>query len=139
MIVAPSRPAAKRSDRCFACGTHHPHGLRLRFVQDGEEAVSAVWRTDAAWQGFEGVIHGGIVTAVLDESMSHAVAAGGVPALTCELRVRLHHHVGPFEELKVRGWVVERHRRRIAAEATLKDGDGVERAHAWAVFLTPQP
>jgi acyl-coenzyme A thioesterase PaaI-like protein len=97
-----------------------------------------VWRTDKAWEGFRGVIHGGIVSTVLDEAMSKAVATAGVCALTCELRVRLRQRVEVAEELQIRGWVVERRKRRIVTEATLKDSNGLERAHAWATFLEPQ-
>jgi len=100
--------------------------------------VKALWRTDEVWEGFRGVIHGGIVSTVLDEAMSKAIAAQGIPAFTCELRVRLRHHVESTEELEVRGWVVEKRKRRILAEATLKDQQGRERAHAWATFLEIQ-
>ena len=138
MTIAQSRPGARCNDRCFVCGSRNPSGLRLCFAPDGDHAVAACWRTDEVWEGFRGVIHGGIVSTVLDEAMSKAVAAEGVPALTCELRVRLRHHVEPCEELQVRGWVVDRRRRRITTEGTLKDRNGVERAHAWATFLALQ-
>jgi len=129
---------AQSNDHCFACGSRNPCGLRLCFAADGEQGVSAVWRTDKAWEGFRGVIHGGIVSTVLDEAMSKAVATAGVCALTCELRVRLRQRVEVAEELQIRGWVVERRKRRIVTEATLKDSNGLERAHAWATFLEPQ-
>jgi acyl-coenzyme A thioesterase PaaI-like protein len=94
-----------------------------------------LWRTNEIWEGFRGVIHGGVVSTVLDEAMSKAVAAEGIRALTCELRVRLRQHVGSSEELQVKGWVVERRKRRILTEACLCDRSGRERAHAWATFL----
>jgi acyl-coenzyme A thioesterase PaaI-like protein len=128
---------AQPNERCFVCGNRNPHGLRLCFMPDGDHAVRALWRTDAMWEGFRGVIHGGIVSTVLDEAMSKAVAATGIPALTCELRVRLRRHVVASEELRIRGWVVETRKRRILAEATLQDPGGAERAHAWATFLQP--
>jgi acyl-coenzyme A thioesterase PaaI-like protein len=123
------------NDRCFVCGSRNPQGLRLCFAPDGDRAVVAVWRTKEVWEGFRGVIHGGIVSTVLDEAMSKAVAAAGICAVTCELRIRLRQRVEVAEELRIRGWVVEKRKRRIAAEATLNDSDGLERAHAWAIFL----
>lgn len=131
----PAMARAIPNGRCFACGPHHPHGLRLRFTQMGEHGVTAPWRTGPQWEGFQGVIHGGIVVTVLDEAMSKAVAASGAPALTCELRVRLRRHIAPAEHLRVNGWIVEKRKRRIATEASLTDEDGQERAHAWAAFL----
>jgi acyl-coenzyme A thioesterase PaaI-like protein len=123
------------NDRCFVCGSQNPQGLRLCFAPDGDRAVAAEWRTKEVWEGFRGVIHGGIVSTVLDEAMSKAVAAAGICALTCELRVRLRQRVEVAEELRIRGWVTEKRKRRVVTEATLKDGNGLERAHAWAIFL----
>jgi acyl-coenzyme A thioesterase PaaI-like protein len=97
--------------------------------------VTAVWRTGEVWEGFRGMIHGGIVSTVLDEAMSKAVAATGICALTCDLRVRLRQRIEVGEELRIRGWVVEKRKRRIVTEATLRDSRGQERAHAWATFL----
>ena len=128
------QPPLQANDACFVCGSKNPRGLRLRFAADAG-AVSALWETSGGWEGFQGVIHGGIVSTVLDEAMSKAVASNGWPALTCELRVRLRRHVSPGECLQVRGWVVEKRKRRVLTEACLKDQEGNERAHAWAAFL----
>jgi acyl-coenzyme A thioesterase PaaI-like protein len=130
-----SRPQAQPTNHCFVCGQGNPQGLHLRFSADGAEAVVAHWHPQETWEGFRGVIHGGIVSTVLDEAMSKAVAAQGIPALTCELRVRLRERVAPAEELEIRGWVVEKRKRKISTEAILSDAAGRERAHAWAVFL----
>jgi acyl-coenzyme A thioesterase PaaI-like protein len=138
MTIAYRRLMVQPNDCCFVCGRRNPRGLRLCFVPDGDHAVTAVWRTNEVWEGYRGVIHGGIVSTVLDEAMSKAVVAAGIRALTCELRVRLRQHIGAAEELQIRGWVVERRKRRIATEATLKDRNGLERAHAWAIFLELQ-
>ena len=120
---------------CFACGVDHPHGLKLRFRTNGSGSVTADWTPSKAWEGFQGIIHGGIVSTVLDEAMSKAVAAAGAPALTCHLEVRLRQHVAAGEPMLVRGWVVEKRKRRIQVEAELRDRVNVERAHAWATFL----
>ena len=56
-------------------------------------------------------------------------------ALTAELRVRFRHPVVAGEHVRIRGWVVEKRRRLVKAEATLAAADGSELAHAWAHFL----
>jgi acyl-coenzyme A thioesterase PaaI-like protein len=104
-------------------------------VRERDGAVTAEWRPTKNWEGFEGIVHGGIISTVLDEAMSKAVAAMNYEALTGELRVRFRHHVAAGEDLRVRGWVVEKVKRLITAEATLTAADGSERAHAWARFL----
>jgi acyl-coenzyme A thioesterase PaaI-like protein len=109
--------------------------LKLQFHVNGWGSVTADWTPSKIWEGFQGVIHGGIVSTVLDEAMSKAVAAAAKPAFTCHLEVRLHRPVAPGESLVVRGWVVKKRKRYIRVEAELRDRLSVERAHAWATFL----
>lgn len=97
--------------------------------------MEAAWIPAEGWESFRGTVHGGIVSTVLDEAMSKAVIARDWEALTVDLRVRFRTRVTPGERLQVRGWVVERHKRKIVAEATLVTASGVERAHGWGVFL----
>lgn len=129
-------PAARPNEYCFVCGARHPYGLHLRFESEGVGRVAADWRPDPALQGFEGVIHGGIVSTVLDEAMSKAVAASGIRALTCDLRVRMRRSVTPGETLRIRGWIVDHRKRLVETEAVILDDQGRERAHAWASFLS---
>ncbi len=120
---------------CIVCGPENPRGLKLRFHSLSDGVVAAEWTPTRDWEGFKGIIHGGIISTVLDEAMSQAVSARGWPALTCELRVRLRRHVAPGETLQVRAWVADRQRRKILTEAALVNSRGEEHAHAWAVFL----
>jgi acyl-coenzyme A thioesterase PaaI-like protein len=90
-------------------------------------------------EGFRGIVHGGIVSTVLDEAMSKAVFATNCQALTCELRVRFRHRVTVGEPLRIRGWVVARQKRKITAEASLCTLDGKERAHSLAIRVLAAP
>ena len=133
-VGEPQRGAAPLNPACIACGRENPHGLRLRFENKGQ-MVASDWIPSEGWQGFRGVIHGGVVATVLDEAMSKAVVARGWEALTAELTIRLRKRVAPGERLTVLGMVVSKRKREIRAEASLRDGGGGERAHAWAKFL----
>jgi len=128
------RAAAMLNPSCIACGEANPHGLRLHFSRQGC-AVYANWVPTDNWQGFRGVIHGGVVTTVLDEAMSKAVVACGWEALTAELTVRLRARVVPGESLTVMGMVRSKRKREIRTEACVIDDSGRERAHAWGKFL----
>lgn len=97
--------------------------------------MEAVWTPSADWEGFEGVTHGGILSTLLDEAMSKAVVACGLVGMTCELKVRYRHFVETGEELHLKGWITERKRRRISAEASLCNNSGEERVHGWGTFL----
>jgi acyl-coenzyme A thioesterase PaaI-like protein len=123
--------------KCFVCGPQNAKGLQLRFEMGADGEAIARWKPDSAFEGAEGIIHGGIVSTVLDEAMSKAIAARGWKAFTCELRVRLRRHVTTGGTFTIRGWVVEKRKRRVLAEALLAGPEGDEYAHAWASFLEP--
>lgn len=126
---------ARTQNRCIVCGQENPYGLHIHFVRERDGVISAEWQPTENWEGFKGIVHGGIISTVLDEAMSKAVAAMKCEALTGELRVRFRHHVSAGESLRIRGWVVGKVKRLVKAEATLMAADGSERAHAWARFL----
>ena len=121
--------------RCFACGPEHPRGLRLHFVTTEDGAMSAEWTPTSDLEGYGGIVHGGIVSTVLDEAMAKVVAAAGLQALTAELRVRFRQQTPSGAPLRIRGWIASRKRRMIQTEAASLAADGSELAHAWAVFL----
>jgi acyl-coenzyme A thioesterase PaaI-like protein len=77
-----------RSDHeCFGCGDDNPIGLHLRFAADGD-SVRASFVPGPDHQGFGGIVHGGIISTVLDEAMAWATAHAGFWAMTGDMRVR---------------------------------------------------
>lgn len=133
-----TEPSQHNSEtNCFACGTANPHGLAIHYHITPTGIAEAHWTPLSRWQSFNGVIHGGIVTTVMDEAMAKAIVATGQRGLTCEMRIRLHDSLRPEESVAIRGWIVSRHRRLIKAEANISSSSGREFAHAWASFLIP--
>ena len=132
------RLRARSQSGCFVCGLENPNGLKIRFRRQDDGEITATWTPSCAWEGFRGIVHGGIVGTVLDEAMSKAVAATGTEALTAELRVRFRRHVNAGRPFLIRGWIVCRNKRLLKTEAVLLAGDGTEYAHAWATFLDLQ-
>src|SRR3712207_1107554 len=77
-----------RSDHeCFGCGDDNPIGLHLQFAADGG-SVRASFVPGPHHQGFGGIVHGGIISTVLDEAMAWATARAGYWAMTGDMRVR---------------------------------------------------
>src|SRR5919112_1693310 len=77
-----------RSDHeCFGCGDDNPIGLHLRFAADGD-GVKASFTPGPNHQGFGGIVHGGIISSILDEAMAWATAHAGFWAMTGDMRVR---------------------------------------------------
>src|SRR5712691_4628140 len=75
--------------RCFVCGHRNPYGLHLFFRLD-QNTIVADFQPREEHQGFPGVIHGGIVAAVLDEALGRTALLGSHPewTLTGRLEVR---------------------------------------------------
>ena len=135
-IHEPEAPLRARSQSdCFVCGQDNPRGLRIRYQHQDNSEATAMWTPATALEGFRGIVHGGIVSTVLDEAISKALAAEGCEALTAELRVRFRRRVASGGVYLIRGWIVDRGKRLIRTEATLSAQDGTEHAHAWATFL----
>lgn len=130
------RLVAALNPHCVGCGHQNPHGLQLTFRVNGN-GVTAEWVPGKNWESFQGVIHGGVVSTVLDEAMSKAIIAQGLEAFTVDLRVRFKQKLRTGETVWARGWMVQHQKRRITAEASICNGSGDEHAHAWGVFLIP--
>jgi len=111
------------SDTCFVCGESNPSGLRVRFEMEGDEALLAV-TVDGAFDGYPGVVHGGVVSAMLDETIGWActVAAHRL-AVTVELTVRFRRPVPSGRPLVVRGRLVEIRRNLLVGEGEVVDGE----------------
>ena len=77
----------ERSDGCFACDWNNPAGLGIRFYTDGQGAYGEYIPTEV-YQGYKGIVHGGILAALLDEVMAKALAAHGIDGVTAKLEVR---------------------------------------------------
>jgi uncharacterized protein (TIGR00369 family) len=122
------------------CSPHNPRGLHLQFDADKDGLVVARWLPHEDFVSYPGIVHGGIIVAVLDEAMSQAVARCGQPGFTCELEVRMRRHVRIGVPMCVRGWVVEKRKRRVVAQARLTSTSGEEHARARGTFLeAPAP
>lgn len=75
--TASTKVSVQFQPACFACGADSPHDLQLNFQVEPETGASATWVPDAIWEGLRGIVHGGIVTTLLDEAMAKAVASAG--------------------------------------------------------------
>jgi len=131
------RHHARLNTLCVVCGKENPHGLKLSF-SSVDHVATAEWIPSAGWQSFQDTIHGGIISAVLDEAMSQSIILLHKEAFTMDLQIRFHEKVRVGELLLVKGWVLNIRNRRIFAEATLTTPDGKAKARARGTFLIPK-
>jgi len=115
---------------CFACGKANPDGLHLEFA-DTDAGLTTTIAFDGRFQGYHDVVHGGLVSTVLDETMVTLLNRMGVVALTAELTVRFLSPVMVGEPITFTARLVESRRNvhRMEAEAT-RDGELVARSTA---------
>lgn len=144
-MTAPPPPGGEFDARlydqvCFACGARNRHGLHLRFRRDGAGAVVCRYEPKPEDQGFPGVMHGGVLAALLDESMAWAMwSADRALGVTAKMETRYRRSVGTVDTLVVRGRVLRARGRRIEVEATVDDVAGERLAEATALFMRLAP
>jgi acyl-coenzyme A thioesterase PaaI-like protein len=81
---AATGPVMRNGSGCFVCGQKNPIGLRLRFTARGD-SVRTEFTAGPRYQGYEGVLHGGIVAAALDDAMAQLFHMKGQASLTARL------------------------------------------------------
>jgi uncharacterized protein (TIGR00369 family) len=124
----------KESDKCFACGIKNPIGLKLKFDWDGRE-VKAKFTPGEYHQGWSGLVHGGIITCLLDEAMSYAALYSGANSLTAKMQTRFKRPLPIDEPLTVTGSVTRKTRRLVETRAELRLADGTMVAESTATMF----
>ncbi len=121
-----------RDDRvCFVCGEKNPVGLKLRLRTDPERGESVAEVTfPGHFQGWAGIVHGGLLATVLDEAMIYAAGAKGLKCVTGEITVRYVKPASTGVAYSLKGRFVEDKGRIVLAESALIDSEGREVAKA---------
>ena len=110
---------------CFVCGKRNEEGLKLDFLLNKElMTVEASFSPGPKFQGFQGIIHGGIIATLLDEAMGKVAHLLGLKAVTASLEIKFRKPVKIKEKLFVKGEVTRITSRLVLAKATIKKEDG---------------
>jgi uncharacterized protein (TIGR00369 family) len=113
-------------NRCFVCGLENPFGLKVCFETDrAGQSIRAVFVPAACHQGYEGIVHGGVLSALLDEAMAKLAYQMDLPSVTAELTVAFRAPASPGDELVVSGRITEATRRLVRASARIERGSVV--------------
>jgi len=111
---------------CFICGEDNPAGLRLDFYFDPETKKACTeFIADRNYEGYRDILHGGIITSVLDEVMIKAILASGFLAVTSRLNVEFKQPAEIGQKLRAEGWVTGQKGRVFFTEGCLL-GDNKE-------------
>lgn len=119
---------------CFACRPANEGGLGLRFSVRADGSVGSEWTGRTCDQSYPGIVHGGLVTTLLDSAMAHALFARGVAARTGGLCVRFRSPLAVGRVATVQAWLQEDRAPLFRLAAELRQ-DGVLCARAEAKFM----
>lgn len=125
------------SKTCFVCGVHNPVGLGLRFYNTPTGEVAADYVVSEQYQGYPGIVHGGIVAAMLDEGCARALMVNDPNRFmfTARLDIRYRRNVPVGEALHLVGTAGKDNGRSATASASLYGPDKELLAEAEAVLV----
>ncbi|MCP3974655.1 MAG: PaaI family thioesterase [bacterium] len=128
-----------RYNECFGCGLGNPIGLHLDNFAVDSGSITARFRPRHHYSGFAGILHGGIIATLLDETMAwSAMLLEGTFVVTANLDLKYRKPAPADAEYQVRGTVVERRGRRLRIQGEALVGATVI-AQAAGLFLATEP
>jgi len=130
------------SRSCFVCGLDNHDGLQLTFYQQEGGQVVAETIVPTRFQGYPGVVHGGIVAAMLDEvAMRSAMVDDHLRFMvTAKMTLRYRKAIPVEQPLRLVGRIERAGGSATTATAELRLADGSLGADVEAMMVDyPEP
>lgn len=119
---------------CFVCGEKNPDGLRIVFEYPEPGRCRAVFTPEKRFQGWQDILHGGIISTLLDEALAHAYGGAargaGEAAVTAEMTVKFKKPVRIGIPAVLEGRLIAVNGRVVECESVIRDMAGTELAAA---------
>ncbi len=120
---------------CFACGEDNPIGLHLHFFRL-EDGCLAFFTPGKEHQSYNGRMHGGLITVLLDEVMgNYLFMTEGKPAYTARIDLRFRNPVEIGSTIRCIGRIASRRGRLVMMEGKILNPDGTVAAEANARMM----
>ena len=126
------------SRHCFVCGVANPFGLHLKFYATGPGEVAADVTLPQEFQGYPGVVHGGIIAAMMDEVAGRSQMGDmSNPRFmyTARLEINYRKNVPVGKPIHLVGKALKSRGRTATASAAIYDQEGVVLAEAEALLV----
>ena len=108
-------------NHCFVCGELNRNGLRMRPLIDvANQSASMQLAIPRAFQGWQGMAHGGILATLLDETCAYATKGLVAHVVTAEITVTYKKPVPLETEVLVSATVVGRRRKIIEVQGQIE-------------------
>jgi len=118
---------------CFVCGEKNPFGLQLNPVGDRGKGT-ILWTPRKRHQGYTGVVHGGLISTLLDEAMAYAGMSVAGFCATAGISVRFMKPVYTGKMVRIEAELVEQRGKILKLRASVFQ-DGEEKAKGEATFV----
>lgn len=124
------------SRNCFVCGRENPLSLKINFFANEQGQVQAKVKIADLFEGYPGMVHGGVIAAMLDEAAGRSHMQGPNDFMvTVQLNIRYRKPVPSNEELLLIGVAGQRKGRIAKAKSQVLLEDGTVLAEAEGVFV----
>ena len=129
------RDISDRNKMCFACGKDNPIGLHMHFQVDAN-SCAATFIPRPEHQSYDGRMHGGLITTLLDETMgNYCYLYEHRNAYTARMDIRFKEPILIGEKLKIVAHVEKRKGRLIEMSGKIIKEDGTIGAEALAKMM----
>ena len=109
----------KNHQYCMLCGTETTFGLKLNFYNDPEGIVWATAKGGIHQQGYQGILHGGFIAALLDAGMCNAIFNQATEAVTGDINIRYLAEIPLTADILIRGRIVKKYLTLYKVEAEI--------------------
>lgn len=118
---------------CIVCSIANTKGLHLKFDIVDNGSVKADFHCNKVFEGYPDILHGGVISTILDGAMGQCMFARGQAAVTVEITTRFRHPVITGHEATVLAWITRSSHPLYLLEAEIIQ-DGMIKATAKGKF-----
>ncbi len=125
------------SRMCMVCGRENPSSLKAKFYELDDGEILGVFAPLEIHQSYPGRVHGGVITAMLDETIGRAVNISDAAAwgVTVEITVKFRKPVPIGEDVRVLARITRDTSRLFEGSGEIRLADGTLAAEAIGRYM----
>lgn len=124
----------KRYSNCFICGDKNKCGLKVDFFY-GDGVAKAEYKASPDFEGYKDILHGGIISALLDEVMIKSILAQDILVVTASIEVKFKQPIKIGERLSLEGKILKDQGKIVTAEGKVLKEDKTVAALGFAKYV----
>ena len=127
----------ENSKMCLVCGLKNPFGLHSSFYELENDELLALFTPKDEHQSYPGRLHGGIATAILDETIGRTIMIShqDLWGVTIDFSIRFRKPIPLNEEIRVIGRISKDTRRVFEGSGEILLGDGSVAAEGHGKYI----